>query len=178
MPGFSSTAWGLVLADLRPTWNLWACAAQICVNVARCRLHTTSCMIAPNSNLRATSMRWISLLFWNTLRNQSSDQHIFLFVYTKEEESDKQTFYPFNVITFHSWHYRLPARFAEAPRQFPNKLHSKSRRQVDGDCLRQKWFTMIAPATHVPVVRLAFLMPNSRIDLVNSVLAWENACTS
>ena len=39
-------------------------------------------MIAPNSNLRATSMRWITLLFWNTLPNQSSDQHVFLFVYT------------------------------------------------------------------------------------------------
>jgi len=33
----------------------WACAAQICVNASRCRLNTTSCMIAPNSNLRATS---------------------------------------------------------------------------------------------------------------------------
>jgi len=30
-------------------------------------------------------MRWITLLFWNTLPNQSSDQHVFLFVYTKEE---------------------------------------------------------------------------------------------
>jgi len=55
--------------------------------VARCRLHTTFCMIAPYSNLRATSMRWITLLFWNTLPNQSSDQHVFLFVYTKEEEA-------------------------------------------------------------------------------------------
>jgi len=32
-------------------------------------------------------MRWITLLFWNTLPNQSSDQHVFLFVYTKEEEA-------------------------------------------------------------------------------------------
>ena len=46
----------LVLADLQ-TSNYWACVDQICVNVARCRLHTTSCIIAPNSNLRATSMR-------------------------------------------------------------------------------------------------------------------------
>ena len=30
-------------------------------------------------------MRWITLLFWNTLHNQSSDQHVFLFVYWKEE---------------------------------------------------------------------------------------------
>jgi len=30
-------------------------------------------------------MRWITLLFWNTLPNQSSDQHVFLFVHTKEE---------------------------------------------------------------------------------------------
>ena len=58
---------------------------RLCVNVARCRLHITSCMVAPNSNLRATSMRWITLLFWNTLPNQSSDQHVFLFVHTKEE---------------------------------------------------------------------------------------------
>jgi len=28
----------------------------------------------------------ITLLFWNTLPNQSSDQNVFLFVYTKEEE--------------------------------------------------------------------------------------------
>jgi len=57
---------------------------QICVNVARCRLHTTSCMTAPNSNFRATSMRWTTLLSWNTLLNQRSDQHVFLFMYTKE----------------------------------------------------------------------------------------------
>jgi len=28
-----------------------------------------------------------NLLFWNTLLNQSSDQHVLLFMYTKEEES-------------------------------------------------------------------------------------------
>jgi len=33
-----------------------ACVAQICVNMARWRLQTTSCMNAPNLNLRATSI--------------------------------------------------------------------------------------------------------------------------
>jgi len=33
-------------------WNL-----LICVNVVRCRLHITSGIIAPNLNVRATSMR-------------------------------------------------------------------------------------------------------------------------
>jgi len=56
MPGLNSSAWGLVLANLPPTWKHWACAFQICASVARCRLHTTYCMVAPDLNLCATSM--------------------------------------------------------------------------------------------------------------------------
>ena len=66
----------LFLVALRPTWKQLACAAQICVNVARWRLHTTSCMIAPNSNLRATSMRWTTLPSYKALWYQSSDQRV------------------------------------------------------------------------------------------------------
>ena len=33
---------------------------------------------------RAILMRWTTLLFWNTLPIQSSDQHVFRFMYTKE----------------------------------------------------------------------------------------------
>jgi len=31
-------------------------------------------------------MRWTTLLVWNTLPNQSSDQHVLVFMYMKEEE--------------------------------------------------------------------------------------------
>jgi len=49
-------------------------------------------MTAPNFNLRATSMRQTILPFWNILLNQSSDQHVFMSMYTKEAAVDNRVF--------------------------------------------------------------------------------------
>jgi len=64
--------------------------AQICVNVARCRLHTTSWMIAPYLKPSVPHL-WDrqSCSFGNTLLNQSSDQHVLLFMYMTEEVHDQ-----------------------------------------------------------------------------------------
>jgi len=59
------------------------CGSDLCESG---KVQTAHHILHDCSNLRATSMRWTTLLFWNTLPNQSSDQHIFLFIYTKEEK--------------------------------------------------------------------------------------------
>jgi len=49
-------AW-VQLNCLRIGFGRIACASQICVSVARCRVHTTSCMTAPNLRLHVTFMK-------------------------------------------------------------------------------------------------------------------------
>jgi len=56
-----------------------------CSEVSLTQNQTVDSMKWWYSNLRATSMRWTTLLFWSILPNQSSDQHVLLFMYTKEE---------------------------------------------------------------------------------------------
>jgi len=49
--------------------------------------YLTQCFGNTLPNLTHTQdLEYLTLLRWNTLPNQSSDQHVFLFMYTKEED--------------------------------------------------------------------------------------------